>query len=365
MSNSPDVYRPRRRGWRWLWRFLLVLVLALILIALMLIYSGHKFIVYDKEGLRVLFPMFGTYTTAEDAAGPTPTVYPAELVYEEPDYSTLLSTAGQNLDALRGKYLSSDSITPESIKAAAEQIAAAKGNALVLQMKPSSGRLSWKSGVVMADSFEVNGSLDLAETLRDLKAEHSNIRLVAVVCCCVDSLMADRYTALALKTTDGSSYTDGNGGWVDPYSTQLRDYLASLCRELADLGFDEIALSYLQMPVTSAELDYSAQLSTQPTPTDAVMSLARYLRGALSDRRVELDIILSSDSALQGLASQSGQDLKLLPKVFGRLCVYGEGDTLTTVREAIVAGTEDFDADKRFVPFVHNAQLEGSWVMTG
>ena len=119
------------------------------------------------------------------------------------------------------------------------------------------------------------------------------------------------------------------------------------------------------MPVTSAQLDYSAQLSTEPTPTDAVMSLARYLRGALSDRRVELDIILSSDSALQGLASQSGQDLTLLPKVFGRLCVYGEGDTLTTVREAIAAGTEGFDADKRFVPFVHNAQLEGSWVMTG
>lgn len=364
MANRPDVYRPRRRGWRWLWRFLLAAVLLALLAVLTLIYAGNKFIVYDKEGLHVQFPMFGAYQTAEDAVGPTPTIYPAELVYDEPDYSTLLSTAGQNLDSLRGKYLTADNITPETMKAAAEQVAAAKGNALVLQMKPPSGALAWKSSVSLADSFEVNGERNIGEAISDLKAEYSSLRLVAVVSCCVDSLMADRYTALSLKTEGGSPYADESGGWMDPYNTTFRDYLASLCRELSDLGFDEIIFSYLMMPATSAQLDFAAQLSTEPTPTDAVMSLAQYLRGALSDRHVELNVLISADSALQGLKDQTGQDLSLLPRIFGRLCAFGEGDTLTALQEAITSANEEFDLEKRFVPFVHNAQIEGSWIMT-
>ena len=365
MSNRPDVYRPRRRGWRWLWRFLLAAALLAILIVLTLVYSGHKYIVYDKEGLHVQFPMFGAYQTAEDVDQPTPTVYPAELVYDEPDYSTLLSSAGQNLDSLRGKYLTADSITPETMKAAADQVAAAKGNALVLQMKPPSGSLAWKSSVALADSFEVNGERNIGEAISELKAEYSSLRMVAVVSCCVDSLMADRYTALALKTEGGDAYADDSGGWMDPYNTTFRDYLASLCRELADLGFDEIIFTYLQMPYTTAKLDFSAQLSTEPTSTDAVMSVAQYLRGALSDRHVELNVLISADSALQGLKEYTGQDLSLLPRVFGRICAFCEGDTLTALQDALNGANEDFDVEKRFVPFVRNAQIEGSWVMTG
>lgn len=364
-SNKPDVYRGGRRGWSGLWRVLLYVLLFLLLAAVVLIYSCHKYIVYDKEGLHVQFPMFGERLTAEDAAAPTPTVYPAELVYEEPDYDSLLSTAGQNLEPLRGKYLTAGNISPESLRAAAEQMAAAKGNALVLQMKQPSGALTWKSSVTMAESFEVNGTLELGETIRQLKAEYGDLRLVAVVSCCVDSLMAERYAAMALKTAAGDPYADGSGGWVDPYNTSLREYLGSLSRELADMGFDEIAFSYLQMPNTSAELNYSAQLSTEPTARDAVMSLAQYLRTALSDRHVELGVILSSDAILQNFGEGIGQDLTLMAKVFSRLCAFADGDTLPTLKERVSAVSDGFDLETRFVPFVRNAQIEGSWVMTG
>ena len=337
----------------------------LIFLALLLIYSFHKYIVYDKEGVHVLFPMFGERVTAEDAAAPSPTIYPAELVYEEPDYASLISSAGQNLEALRGKYLTADTITSETLAAAAQQVAAAKGNALVLQMKPPSGQLAWKSGVALAESFEVNGERDLASAVRDLKAEYHNLRFVAVVSCCVDSLMAERYAAMALKTASGDPYADGSGNWVDPYSTNLREYLGSLSRELADMGFDEIAYSYMQLPDTTAELGFSAQMSTTPTARDAVVSLAQYLRSAISDRGVELDVILSSDSALQGRESTTGQDLAIMAKIFSRLCAFGEGDTLTALKEKITGAAEGFNLETRFVPFVRNAQIEGSWVMTG
>ena len=336
-SNHPDVYRARRRGWGGVWRTALTVIGILIFLALLLIYSFHKYIVYDKEGVHVLFPMFGERITAEDAAAPTPTIYPA----------------------------TADSITSETLAAAAQQVAAAKGNALVLQMKPPSGSLAWKSGVALAESFEVNGTRDIAEAIRDLKAEYSSLRFVAVVSCCVDSLMAERYAAMALKTASGSPYADASGGWVDPYSTNVREYLGSLSRELADMGFDEIAYSYMQLPDTTAELGFSAQMSTTPTPRDAVVSLAQYLRSAISDRGVELDVILSSDSALQGRGDATGQDLTLMGKIFSRLCAFGEGETLTALKEEITGANESFDLETRFVPFVRNAQIEGSWVMTG
>ncbi len=364
-SNHPDVYRARRRGWGGIWRTALAVLGVLIFLALLLIYSFHKYIVYDKEGVHVLFPMFGERVTSEDAAAPTPTIYPAELVYDEPDYASMISSAGQNLEALRGKYLTADSITPETLAAAAQQVAAAKGNAIVLQMKPPSGSLAWKSSVALAESFEVNGTREVAESIRDLKAEYHDLRFVAVVSACVDSLMAERYAAMALKTASGDPYADGSGGWVDPYSTHLREYLGSLSRELADMGFDEIAYSYMQLPDTTAELGFSAQMSTTPTPRDAVVSLAQYLRSAISDRGVELDVILSSDSALQGRGDTTGQDLTLMGKIFSRLCAFGEGETLTALKEEITGANESFDLETRFVPFVRNAQLEGSWVMTG
>ena len=312
MSNHPDVYRARRRGWGGVWRTVLTVIGILLFLALLLIYSFHKYIVYDKEGVHVLFPMFGERVTAEDAAAPSPTIYPAELVYDEPNYASLISSAGQDLEAMRGKYLTADSITPETLAAAAQQVAAAKGNTIVLQMKPPSGSLAWKSSVALAESFEVNGTREIAESIRDLKAEYHDMRFVAVVSACVDSLMAERYAAMALKTANGDPYADGSGGWVDPYSTSLREYLGSLSRELADMGFDEIAYSYMQLPDTTAELGFSAQMSTTPTPRDAVVSLAQYLRSAISDRGVELDVILSSDSALQGREGTSGQDLELM-----------------------------------------------------
>ena len=138
-----------------------------------------------------------------------------------------------------------------------------------------------------------------------------------------------------------------------------------LCRELADLGFDEIMFSYLQMPNTSAELSYAAQLSTEPTARDAVMSLAQYLRTALADRHVELSVIISADAALQNAGDGIGQDLTLFAKIFSRVCAFADGDTMPALKEQLTAAAEDFNLETRFVPFVRNAQIEGSWVMTG
>lgn len=361
MAARPDVYHARKRGKRGFWRLMLGILLVLILVAALLFISCQKYIVYENNGLRVVFPFMREATAAEVDA-PTPTIYPAELQYDEPDYSSLLTNAGQGLEIVHGRYLTASSVTEDRLNTVSNTLSSTGVDTLVLQMKSPSGFLSWKSGVVMADAFEVNGSEDLSEVFMNLKDK--GVHLVAVVSCCVDSAMAERYEALALRTSDGSPYEDSNGGWMDPYNSVVRDYLSGLCRELARMGFEEIILSYLQMPNTSAEFDFSAELSTTPTPTDAVTSLGRSLRTALSGENVKLSMFVSSDSILYDLSSRTGQDLGIMTKLCDRICVFTDSASIPTITENITNANSDFDIETRFIPFVTNSQVEGSWVLT-
>ena len=238
---------------------------------------------------------------------------------------------------------------------------AAGGNALVLQMKSPGGTLSWKSGVSEASAYGVNGTAELADAIQTVKGQ--NIYLVAVVSTCVDSLMAERYAATALQTASGSAYTDGSGGWVDPYNTFIRTYLVSLCKELRELGFDEVAFSYLQQPLAAAELKYASQ-SGSPSRTDAVVALAKYLRANLTATGLRVSAIVSADSILQKQAKLSGQDMSVLPKLFDRVCVFATADNVASLR-SVIAADSSFDAATRFVPFLAKAPESGSYVTTG
>ena len=307
---ADDVYRARRsRGKVWL--VLLWILAGLIVLAVILFYAGQKYIVYGSDGsLHVVFPIMETPAPVTDDGQPE--TVDTELVLEDPDYSGIISDAGKDLSELHAQYLTADKITPEGLTRAAASVKAAGGNALVLQMKSPGGTLSWKSGVSEASAYGVNGTAELADAIQTVKGQ--NIYLVAVVSTCVDSLMAERYAATAQQTASGSAYTDSSGGWVDPYNTFTRTYLVSLCKELRELGFDEVAFSYLQQPLAAAELKYAGQTGS-PSRTDAVVALAKYLRANLTATGLRVSAIVSADSILQKQAELSGQDMTVLPKL--------------------------------------------------
>ena len=358
-ANRKDVYRARRSRGR-VWPVILWILAVLIALAVILFFTGQKYIVYDSDGsLHVVFPIMETAapTTADDK----PASVDTEVVHEEPDYSGIIADAGKNLSELHAQYLTADKITADGLTRAASAVKAAGGNALVLQMKAPGGTLSWKSGVSDASAYGVNGTADLADAIQTVKGQ--NIYLVAVVSTCVDTLMAERYAATALQTASGSAYTDGSGGWVDPYSTFIRTYLVSLCKELHDLGFDEVAFSYLQQPLAATELQYPSQSGT-PSRTDAVVSLAKFLRTNLAATGLRVSAVVSADSILQDRAAQSGQDMTVFPKLFDRVCVFATTDNVSTLQNAIAADSS-FDAATRFVPFLAQAPESGSYVTTG
>ena len=140
------------------------------------------------------------------------------------------------------------------------------------------------------------------------------------------------------------------------------DIEAQCILEMKDY-FDEVAFSYLQQPLSDTEVKYASQSGT-PSRTDAVVSLAKYLRANLTATGLRVSAVVSADSILQSRAAQSGQDMAVFPKLFDRVCVFASADNVATLQSAIAADSS-FDAATRFVPFLAQAPESGSYVTTG
>ena len=202
-AHRNDVYRARRSRGK-AWPVILWILAGLIVLAVILFYAGQKYIVYDSDGsLHVVFPIMET--PAPVTEGGQPETVDTEVVLEDPDYSGIVSDAGKGLTELHAQYLTADKITPDGLTRAASAVKAAGGNALVLQMKAPGGTLSWKSGVSDAAAYGVNGTAELADTIRTVKGQ--NIYLVAVVSTCVAAPAAGstRTTRSSARTSSASA----------------------------------------------------------------------------------------------------------------------------------------------------------------
>ena len=357
MSN--EVYRPKSRPGRRLRRILLTLLIAAVVAVIALFFICQKYLVYTADGVRI--DPKAASAAASAAPTPPPAVSPeivdVELVVGKTDYSTLVTDAGTGLSTVMGRYLTADQVTPDALRSAAEKVKAAGGDTLVLQMKPASGALSWKSGVALADEIGANGSEDLAEVLRELRGD--GIRFAAAVSCCADTKLAQAKPELAL-TSAGTAYADGSGNWVDPTNDEVRRYVADLCKELGELGFTEIYCSYMQTPATTADLD----IGEDTTRSDAVMGFAKLLRRTVRAAGARLSVICSLDSAAYDRANLTGQDLSLLPRVFDRLCFFTDEATLTLLQEKLTTAYPDLDTELRVVPFIPAKRDAGCWILT-
>lgn len=353
-----EVYRPKSRRGRRLWRILLAVVLALVIAVIALFFICQKYLVYTADGVRIDPEAAQAAVTVGATPAPvvSPQVVDVEVEIGKTDYSTLITDAGTGLSPIRARYLTADQITPESLKSAASQVKTAGGDTLVLQMKPAGGKLTWKSDVPLAEEIGASGSQELAESIKELRGE--GIRFVAVVSCCADTTLAQAKSELALRSGD-LPYSDGSGSWVNPTDKQVQQYIADLCKELANMGFEEIICSFMQTPATSADLE----LGEDVTRSDAVMAFAKRIRRDLKGK-AKLSVVCSVDSVAYDRANLTGQDLALLPRVFDRLCVFTDAATLSMLQDKMTEAFPDLDTETRVVPFIPAKRDAGSWILT-
>ncbi len=322
--------RLRRKWVKWVTIALIALVVLLAITAF-LFYGLQKYVVYTQDGVKVEFPILKEDAqTAEDLGDPSQ----QEIVVEKTDTSSVTASAGYDLDAMKAVYIDYTSVSMDHV-------------------------------MEVADGM-VNGTEDLAAIVKAVKKAHEDIWLVGELSCCVDSFMSQRNAVSALHTTDGDTYTDGNGGWIDPTSSEMRSYVIDLGTELADMGFDEILLTNVMHPSVSADqfkyVDENAGEDATSIINSYILSVAR----SISSKGVKVSAVGTRDAISDPTGTMTGQDIKMFTNVCDRIYCYTDAESYTEYQEACSKYFTVGDKAYRFVPIVSGDLPETEcWVLGG
>lgn len=371
MARNQEFYKGKRKKRSYALIPSLVLF-GVIAIMVVLFYGMQQYAVITKDDVTVKLPILNENNTTVDSEGNIVVNFEkvdVSIVYDDPDYSDVKATAGKNVRPMRAIFVPAEDIYPEKLDEYAGRLNA--GNALVLEMKPRSGTLMWESQSTVAYSYALSmpteQTAQIPELIAKLKEKKDKkIYLVAQISCCLDELYASRSTMVTLRTEMGANYVDTFGTWLDAYNLNLRDYTVELVRELYDLGFDEVVLADVRHPTLDigVNVTYTRNMSTTPSPINAVCGFALSVAEQLRDRPGKLSIYCDSAPALVRPDAATGQDAVLFMKLFDR--VYYRTDkfaypyNVTDIENNVEIG----NVRDRLVPVVENYLPDNdSWVL--
>ena len=226
-------------------------------------------------------------------------------------------------DPFQGVFLSLDQL-------ADAQTLADGYDGVILPMKTADGALGYVSALPLAaDAGASSGDPDRNEVLRALN-DTPGLYTVAQVSCLRDSALVREEPGLSLHRVSGSPWLDeSRQGWLDPAPPQVQSYLIGLCRELAQLGFDEILLTDCGFP-TQGDLD---SLRAVEEKEETLETFCRQLQGALADTPVTLSVMGQRDSVTADPVS--GQTTALLA-TFGRVWTQAEDQEALAAFDPVV-----------------------------
>jgi hypothetical protein len=138
---------------------------------------------------------------------------------------------------------------PGRLEQMLELIDRTEANAMVIDVKETDGRLYYTTDLETAaevGAIRENPVFDLAELLPKLKER--GIYTIARMVVMKDNTSAAARPELAVRNTaTGEPWRDNIGGaWLDPSAPGVAEYIASIARDLADKGFDEVQLDYIR-----------------------------------------------------------------------------------------------------------------------
>lgn len=233
--------------------------------------------------------------------------------------------------------------------AGGEALAAYTGGhdaAPILTMKGIDGLLGYASSQTTAQAVGASPADEARNG--ELATLCSAMDTAAYVSCFRDNTAPYQNNRLALRTSIGNWRGPGEIRWMTPENSDVRDYLAGVCGELAQLGFDEIILDYAAFPT---EGDLSLILTgdrynpdTFSQTVDAFYQQVRQAIGTGTDAPL-LSIVTDKTTLAQGSNSLSGQTLSGLCAAADRLYVKLDGgdpaDYYPALRDAGMENPEE------------------------
>ena len=351
MGRPKTVYRGRRK-YNWLIT-LVLFVLAVMLIGIFWLFSYmQQFVVYEKDGLSLVLPYMradgspfapNTDDPGDDFERP---LVDAEIVVDEAGFDDMDLPVGENLTAIRARYVPATAVTAAQLTYLATGLEAENQDAMVLQLKTSDGHLSYYSGVGLTDSYSVNGTEDIRKAVEQMKEQ--GIYLVAELATLMDDAMALRNSPLALKDSNGQVITDSGGSWLDPYNRGTRQYITDIMTELAGMGFDEVLLTGIAHP-RAEDIVYSQEMTSSPSIASSVSTFAMRMCEAAHELGLKCSVLCQTAELRLGSSGEIGQDPELLFSLFDRVYLFTDQEHISSDTGAL-SGAPGADGAERIVP---------------
>lgn len=306
----------------------------------------QRYMVYTDEGAKLELPPF--LQSLRQGGEKRPSEGSTSLP-NQGDVSVEIQPAGSQIQDPQGSgaekpavfalQLSVDEVVNGT---AALKLAEAGADALVLEVKGASGMLAWRSDVPEAARAKVNGTQEASDALRQWNA--GEVYTIARVCCFRDDTAAYHLNSLALHQSNGTWRDTLGIRWFSPAQDKVQAYIAGLCGELGELGFDEIVLEQFTFPVQGSldriipGDDYnSARFSSE------MESFLTQVQGAVEPYDTKISLRVERDT-LAGAENVSGVDGSMLERFAARLWVEEDGlipAPLNLLEQAGITGGAD------------------------
>lgn len=314
-------------------KILLVVLAILVAAGLFFRFALDGRIERTEHGLRFVLP--DSDPQVSQPAEPTST--PSLIIVEPSPTPTVSPEPEPEAEAVRAVEVTAAQLTDGT---ALQTVLDAGGNTMVVSMKNSYGRLQWQSQVGLADELAVSaGDGSIAQAVAQL-AGSGQVRLVARVSCFRDQALVRGQIGGPLMTRGGNVWYDQSGlCWVSAADETVRAYLAALCRELADMGFDEILLEHAGYP-DAGEVHVLAECERFPADRSAAPEqFLAQVREALEGTDTALGVYTTAE-AVTGENSGSGITAELLARYADRVWLSVSAESPDPAAALSAAGVE-------------------------
>lgn len=211
---------------------------------------------------------------------------------EEEEVLSLETSAasGKRPVKVKGIYISGYMAGSEGFQAILDQIEGTEINAVVIDVKNDDGRITFAmDGAPVAKEIGASQNYigDISSLMAELKSR--GLYTIARVVAFRDPYLAEKKPEWSLKRADGSQHRDNKGmAWVNPYRTEVWDYLVSIGAEAARVGFDEIQFDYIRFATdpTMKLVAFDPEDTKGRSKTDIITEFMEYAYQRLSPRNV-------------------------------------------------------------------------------
>ncbi len=188
-----------------------------------------------------------------------------ETVVETPEPPKPLVTHVATPTPVKAVYMSSwVAASPTPLKRVMDLIDTTEVNAVVLDIKDATGRISFltEDPIVKATGSPENRIKNIREFINELHAK--NIYVIGRISTFQDPYLTKVKPEWAItKKSDGTVWKDRKGlSFLDPANNEVSNYLVALANSSYEAGFDEINFDYIRYPSDGNIKDINYRLTT-------------------------------------------------------------------------------------------------------